>query len=76
MASKKLTPLAKKVLEYLVQKGTATPREALLDLGVNSGSFTRRITEIRDAGYKVDDETKFHPTTRQRYKEYKFGAHA
>lgn len=76
MASKKLTPLAKKVLQYLVDKGTATPREALLDLGVNSGSFTRRITEIRDAGYSVTDVTKRHPTTGQRYKEYTFGAHA
>lgn len=76
MASRKLSPLAKKVLDYLVKKGSMTARDGLLDLYINSGSLTRRITEIRDAGYEVTSRYKTHPTTGQRYMEYTFGAHA
>lgn len=59
----KLTPRAKQVLDYLQAKGTASPREALLDLDINSGSFTRRITELKDAGYKIDTEEVKHPVS-------------
>jgi DNA-binding MarR family transcriptional regulator len=71
-----LTPRAKEVLDYLQAKGTASPREALLDLDINSGSFTRRITELRDAGFPISVETKRHPVTRRRYNVYTYGAHA
>jgi hypothetical protein len=71
----RLTPLARKVLNHLTKVGKMTPRDALLDLDVNSGSFTRRITEIKDAGYPIRVKTKSHPTTGKRYNEYTFGAH-
>jgi len=71
-----LTPRAKQVLDYLQAKGTASPREALLDLDINSGSFTRRITELRDAGYKITSEVANHPISGRRYKRYMFAAHA
>lgn len=73
--SRYLTPRAKQVLDYLQLKGTASPREALLDLDINSGSFTRRITELRDAGYPIAKETKFHPVSGRRYKVYTYGVH-
>lgn len=71
----KLGPLAKKVLDYLVKIGSASPRQAHADIGINSGSFTSRIREIRDAGFPITDKWKAHPITKQRYKEYTFGAH-
>ncbi|WP_066765626.1 helix-turn-helix domain-containing protein [Sphingobium sp. CCH11-B1] len=70
-----LTPRAKEVLDYLQTKGTASPREALLDIDINSGSFTRRITELRDAGYRISSETKKHPVSGRLYKVYTYGAH-
>lgn len=66
-----LTPLATKVLDYLQTKGTASADDAFLDLDrIHSGSFTRRITELREAGYPITDETRKHPTTGRRYKRY------
>lgn len=70
-----LSPRAKEVLDYLQTKGTASPREALLDIDINSGSFTRRITELRDAGYRISDATKVHPVSGRRYKTYTYAAH-
>jgi DNA-binding MarR family transcriptional regulator len=72
--SRKLTPRAAQVLDYLQTKVTASPREALLDLDINSGSFTRRITELRDAGYSIASEVKHHPVSGRRYKSYTYGA--
>lgn len=72
----KLTPRAVEVLDYLQTKGTASPREALLDIDINSGSFTRRITELRDAGYEIDGVEHKHPVTGRRYMRYSYAAHA
>lgn len=71
-----LTPRAKEVLDYLQAKGSASPREALLDLDINSGSLTRRITELRDAGYAIGAVGKRHPVSRRRYTVYSYTAHA
>lgn len=65
-----LTPQARTVLTHLSNAGTITQREALLDHSVQS--LTRRITEINDAGFKVDAVWKKHPVTGQRYTRYSF----
>jgi hypothetical protein len=70
-----ITPRAEEVLTYLQNKGTASPREALLDIDINSGSFTKRISELRDAGYRIDGEFKTHPVSGRRYKSYRFAEH-
>lgn len=70
-----LTRRAQEVLEYLQRKGTASTREALLDLDINSGSFTRRITELRDAGYAIRVDSKRHPVTDRLYRVYTYAAH-
>lgn len=67
-----LSPRARQVLDYLQAKGDASAREAMLDIDINSGSFTRRITELRDAGYPITDETKYHPVSGRRYKRYTY----
>lgn len=63
-----LTPQSQVVLRHLDNAGTITQREALLDHSVQS--LTRRITEIRDAGFKVLGMWKKHPLTNQRYMRY------
>jgi hypothetical protein len=64
----KLTPQARKVLQHLSNTGTITQREAMLDYSVQS--LTRRITELRDAGFNILGKWKYHPTTGQRYTRY------
>lgn len=68
----RLSPRAKEVLDYLQKKGSASPREALLDIDINSGSFTRRITELLDAHFPITVETKRHPVTKRRYNVYTY----
>lgn len=63
-----LTPQAQKVLAFLEKTGSITQREAIIDLSVQS--LTRRITELRDAGYDIEREDRNHPTTGQRYARY------
>ena len=65
-----LTPQAKTILNHLNEAGTITQREAIMDHSVQS--LTRRITEIRDAGFSVPGVWKVHPTTGQRYMRYSF----
>jgi queuine/archaeosine tRNA-ribosyltransferase len=65
-----LTPQARTVLKHLSNVGTITGREALLDHSVQS--LTRRITEIRDAGYNISAQWRKHPLTGQRYTRYSF----
>jgi hypothetical protein len=66
----RLSPQARMVLSHLSTAGTITQREALMDHSVQS--LTRRITEIRDEGFKVVGVWKKHPTTGQRYMRYSF----
>lgn len=63
-----LTRQAEIVLDHMIRAGSITQREALLDHSVQS--LTRRITEIRDAGYDVTREFFRHPMTNQRYARY------
>lgn len=66
----KLTPRAAQVLDYLQTKGDASPRDALMDIDINSGSFTKRISELREAGYPITDKVSRHAITGRRYKRY------
>jgi hypothetical protein len=68
MPKASITPQAAVVLAHLKRAGTITQREAIMDHSVQS--LTRRITELRSAGYNVADEWKRHPITKQRYKRY------
>ena len=63
-----ITPQAAIVLSHLKRAGSITQREAIMDHSVQS--LTRRITELRSAGYAITDEWRKHPLTKQRYKRY------
>jgi len=60
------------IIDHLKRTGSITMREALLDYSVQS--LTKRISELRKAGYKIETEHKQHPTTGQRYARYKLMA--
>ena len=65
-----MTPQAITVFNHLLTAGEITQRQALLDHSVQS--LTRRITEIRDAGFPIDGVWKKNPITGQRYMRYSF----
>lgn len=57
------------ILDHMKRTGSITMREALMDYSIQS--LTKRISELRQAGYKIETEHKHHPTTGQRYARYK-----
>lgn len=67
-----LTPRALEVLDYLQAKGSATPRDFLLDLDINSGSLTKRISELTGMGYPIHSRFEKHPVTGRRFKRYQY----
>ena len=67
-APPRLTPQAHTVLTHIQKAGSITQREAIVDHSVQS--LTRRITEIRDAGFDIAAEFRYHPITGQRYARY------
>lgn len=69
-AFRTLTPQAFVVFNHILNAGSITQREAILDHSIQS--LTRRITELRDKGFRVIREDKRHPLTEQRYARYSF----
>jgi hypothetical protein len=57
-----------KIIKHLNKAGSITVREAMIDYSIQS--FTKRISELRDAGYDIIGEMKTHPLTKQRYMRY------
>lgn len=60
------------IINHMQAKGYITHRDAHIDYGVQS--FTRRMKDIRELGYKVQKEASRHPTTNQLYYRYSFAA--
>jgi hypothetical protein len=68
---KKLSPLALEVFSYLQGRNWTSTFHAMMDLGISAGSFTRRLTEIREAGFEVDRENRHHPNTGRLYRVWR-----
>lgn len=62
----------KLILSHIRKAGGITQRDAIMDYSIQS--LTRRITDLRDAGHKIESISKSHPTTGQAYTEYRFAA--
>jgi hypothetical protein len=71
-----ITPRAKQLLDYLQSTGEVSSREAMIDLDMCGGTLTRRVTELRDAGYNVTAEAKKHPVSGRRYTRYHYSVEA
>lgn len=66
-----LTPAAKEVLRFMRDNGFVTAGRAWEHLGqMPSGSLTRRITEIKGAGYQVEKRRAKNPVTKRQYTRY------
>ena len=57
-----------KILNHLRATKGMTLREALLDYSIQS--FPKRISELRQRGYRIDGVKNAHPVTGQRYTRY------
>ncbi len=68
----KMTKRTRQVLNYLQAIGDTTNRKALVDLGINGGSFTKRVSELVAMGYPISKTWKRHKATNERYVEYRY----
>lgn len=59
---------AEKILNHIRKNGSITQREAYIDYGIQS--FHRRLTDLKEAGFKIVGEMKKHPVTKQEYTRY------
>lgn len=61
-----------KILAHLKKAGSITVREALVEYSIQS--LTKRIAELRDAGFPIVSKVKHHPVTNQKYVRYVWAA--
>jgi hypothetical protein len=59
------------ILKHLRKAGSISQREAIIDHSIQS--LTRRITDLRDAGFNIESHWKKHPVTGQYYTRYTLG---
>lgn len=59
---------AEKILEHLKKNGSITQREAYLDHGIQS--FHRRLTDLKEAGYRIVGDLRRNKVTGQEYTRY------
>ena len=57
-----------KIIKHLRATKVLTQREAMLDYSIQS--ITKRISELRKSGYRIDGVKGKHPTTGQNYTRY------
>ena len=56
------------ILNHLQTTGSISLREAVMDYSIQS--LTKRISELRKAGWKILTEEHHHPITNQKYARY------
>ena len=56
------------ILNHLRKTKGLTQREAMIDYSIQS--FTKRISELRKLGFRIDGVKGVHPITGQRYTRY------
>lgn len=57
-----------RILKHIKATGSISQREAFLDYSIQS--LTRRIRDLREAGYNIVSRGVTHPITKQRYTRY------
>jgi biotin operon repressor len=56
------------ILAHLNRADSISQREAMIDYSIQS--LTKRISELRQLGHKIETQYKRHPVTNQRYARY------
>lgn len=66
-----LSPQCRKIIRHMRRnpQGTITPDEAITYYRIMS--LTRRMNDLKDAGYWIEAEWRAHPVTGQRYRRYR-----
>jgi hypothetical protein len=62
-----VTPLAQRVHTHLRTHRHITAMDAMRAFGLSSGSLTRRLTELKQAGEQITHSTKIDPLTSRKY---------
>jgi hypothetical protein len=57
-----------KILTHMRKTGSITQREAIIEYSIQS--LTKRISELREMGYNIVSNVKYHPVTGQKYVRY------
>jgi len=57
-----------KIMKHLHEAGSITVREAIVEYSIQS--LTKRIAELRESGYDIVSNVRFHPMTGQKYVRY------
>lgn len=63
-----LAPATSRIFQHLITTGSISQREAMVEY--STGSLTKEITRLRNAGIKIDTVRKTHPITGKRYARY------
>lgn len=61
-----------RILKHLKKAGSITVREAIVEYSIQS--LTKRVSELREAGYDIISTVKRHPVTGQEYTRYSLGS--
>ena len=59
------------LIKHFKKAKSISQREALVDYSIQS--LTKRISELRNMGYKIKTVHKHHPVTGQKYARYTMG---
>lgn len=70
----KLTPSTSRIYQHLVTAGSISQREAMVEYA--TGSLTKEITRLRNAGIEIETIRKTHPITGKLYARYFLKGHA
>jgi hypothetical protein len=62
----------REVLNHMKVSHGITAAEAMLNLGMSSGSLSRRICDIEEFGVGIDRQRHVNPVTTRRYTRYAF----
>jgi len=65
-----LSPLCRTIIAHLERTGSISAREAMADYGITSATLSRRILDIKGAGFKISHVQRKHPVTGRRYTRY------
>lgn len=61
-----------RIIEHIKKNGSITQREAYIDYAIQN--FSARLSELKEAGYKIAKRVKKHPVTGQKYTRYYLAA--
>lgn len=68
--TRRLTPQASRLYNYLLRAKDITAREATVDLDMTSATLARRICDLENAGLKIKRHRERHPVTLKRFTRY------